>query len=594
MDAQAAFAEVLGRQPDQPDALRLLAQLLQRQQQHAAAEELLLRLLRGSPGLADGWSRLGSVQEDMGRWADAEASYMRAAELDPGQPEAIYNRARMLRQLGRTADAAGALALALDCKPLAPLLAQMLQLRALLEEDAGRLDLALATLDAALAVAPQRAALHHNRGVLLQRLSCPAQALAAHDTALKLGLHAADAHYNRGNSLQSLGRSAEALQSYRFALALDPQHALALYDIARLRWRLGDDDFTAELDAAARAAPDAPLAPGIKGRLLLRAGRNVEAAASFARAAALADTSPGYFDGLGQALSRLGRFDEALAAHRRAVALAPGQAATSISHSATLLQAGQPALAAQAAEMAVRLDPLDQQAWALLGLAWRVSGHPNESWLNDYQQHVQVFDLPPPAGWPDIAAFNAALAAALEQLHTDVQAPIDQTLRHGSQTLGDIFEQRHPVVEQLKSRISPAVDEYIRRLQALERDDGHPLLGRIAPRWRFSDSWSSRLRSGGFHTAHVHPHGWVSSCYYVALPPAITAAGDQDDAKAGWITFGMPDVQVPGCELPALHAVQPQVGRLVLFPSFMWHATVAFTGEQPRLTVAFDVMPLEG
>ena len=477
--------------------------------------------------------------------------------------------------------------------PRTPLLeVQLLQLRANLEDETGHLDLALATLDHAIQLAPQRAALHHNRGVLLQRLARSAEAIAAHDQALQLGLDAADAHYNRGNSLQSLGRSAEALAAYRAALGREPLHALALYDTARLRWRQGDAAFAEELDAAAAAAPGSPVAPGIKGRLLLRADRYAEAAAAYAMAAASDGAAAGYFDGLGQALSRLGRFDESLAAHRRAVELAPQQAATRINFASSLLQAGQAKQAAHEAEVAVRLDPLDQQAWALLGLAWRATGDTREAWLNDYHQQVQVFDLEPPDGWSDAASYNRALATALERLHTDAQAPIDQTLRHGSQTLGNIFDQGHPLVQQLKGRIAQAVDCYITRLGTLPSDESHPLLGRVAPHWRFSDSWSSRLRSEGFHTNHVHPHGWISSCYYVALPPAITDDDASAHRQAGWIRFGMPDIELAGWDLAPRRAERPCVGRLVLFPSFMWHGTVPFTDTNPRLTVAFDVMPL--
>jgi tetratricopeptide (TPR) repeat protein len=471
--------------------------------------------------------------------------------------------------------------------------AQILQLQALLQEEAGQLEAAVQTLDRALAAVPGRAALHHNRGVLLQRLARPADALAAHDRALALGLDQADAHYNRGNSLQSLGRSDAALASYRSALERDAQHGLALFDIARLRWRLGDPAFTAELDAAARAAPASAVALGIKGRLLLRAELYEEAAAAFRQATERAADVPGYFDGLGQALSRLRCFDAALAAHRRALELAPEQAATHTSHATSLLQAGQHALAAQVAETAVRLDPLDQQAWATLGLSWRANGNPAEAWLDDYAQHVQAYDLPPPEGWPDMASFNHALASALEVLHTDARAPVDQTLRHGSQTMDNIFEQGHPLVDQLKVRIAQAVDRYIAHLESLPADDSHPLRGRTSPRWRFTDSWSSRLRSSGFHTNHVHSHGWISSCYYVALPPVMNQDPKGDGARPGWITFGTPDIDIPGCDLAARRQERPQAGRLVLFPSCMWHGTLPFTDTQPRLTIAFDVVPLD-
>ncbi len=588
--------EALSKTPDRGALAMLLQAGLQarRDGRLEAAAVAFSALLAQQPQQAQVWCHLGDAQEELGLLAEAEACFRRATEIKPELAAAHYNRARLLRQMGQPEEAARCLAQALQGQVDAPTLrAQMLQLQAVLQDEAGQLDAAVQTLDEALIAAPRRAALHHNRGALMQRLGRPGEALASHDRALALGLNAADAHYNRGNSLQSLGRSDEALAAYRAALAIEPQHALALYDIARLRWRLADSDFTAELDAATAAAPASALALGIKGRLMLRAERYADAAAAFGRAAALADGVPGYFDGLGQALARLGRFDASLAAHRRAVELAPEQAATHISHAGCLLQAGEHALAAQVAEAAVRLDPLDQQAWATLGLAWRATAHPGQHWLNDYAQHVQVYDLPAPTGWPDMATFNQALAAALEAMHTDAQAPIDQTLRHGTQTMDNIFDQGHPLVEQLKGRIAQAVDRYIAHLDSLAADDSHPLRGRTEARWRFTDSWSSRLRSSGFHTNHVHSHGWISSCYYVALPSVTTQSTDFDTQRPGWISFGTPDIAVPGCDLSPRRQERPRVGRLVLFPSCMWHGTLPFTDVQQRLTIAFDVVPLD-
>ena len=33
-----------------------------------------------------------------------------------------------------------------------------------------------------------------------------------------------------------------------------------------------------------------------------------------------------------------------------------------------------------------------------------------------------------------------------------------------------------------------------------------------------------------------------------------------------------------------------RAGRLVLFPSYMWHGTVPFSSADPRLTCAFDIV----
>ena len=41
-------------------------------------------------------------------------------------------------------------------------------------------------------------------------------------------------------------------------------------------------------------------------------------------------------------------------------------------------------------------------------------------------------------------------------------------------------------------------------------------------------------------------------------------------------------------------AIQPKPGRLVLFPSYMWHGTIPFQQNAVRTTIAFDVVPNGG
>ena len=59
--------------------------------------------------------------------------------------------------------------------------------------------------------------------------------------------------------------------------------------------------------------------------------------------------------------------------------------------------------------------------------------------------------------------------------------------------------------------------------------------------------------------------------------------------QEGWIKFGEPNMK--SLDLPAEKFLQPRSGRLVLFPSYMWHGTVPFSGNQSRLTLPFDVVP---
>jgi hypothetical protein len=62
------------------------------------------------------------------------------------------------------------------------------------------------------------------------------------------------------------------------------------------------------------------------------------------------------------------------------------------------------------------------------------------------------------------------------------------------------------------------------------------------------------------------------------------------DSREGVLTFGEPGI-LTAPALPPQHDIRPAVGTLVLFPSYFWHGTVPFSGEQPRLTVAFDAVP---
>ncbi len=579
-EAEAAYRQVLLQHPEQPDALQLLGLVASRVGNLPVAEDLMRRSLRARPAQPHVWNNLGNLLLDAARVDEALGCFFQALVLDARYVDAHYNHARALRSAGRLEDALASVrqALALAPKPTAA----MLQLQAQIEDDQGELDAALATLDQALRLAPDRPALLHNRATLLQRRHRHGEALAVHERAQALGLDVADAHYNHGNTLQSLGRLDDAAQAYRRALALDPVHRLALYDLARLRWRRAESDFDAELLAAQHAHPASPVPPAVRGQLLLRAERHADAAAAYVEAVRRAGDVPAHHDGLGQALARLRSFDGALAAHARAVAMAPGEALLRINQSASLLMAGQPAAAAEAAEAASTLAPDDQNAWALRGLAWRLQGDPRDSWLNDLRW-VQAVDLEAPEGHADMQAFNAALAAELRALHHDQAAPVDQTLRQGTQTSGDIFEQGHPHVDAIKARIAQAIDGHV---AGLPTDPAHPLLRRRAARWRFSDSWSSRLGQGGFHTHHVHPHGWISAVYYVTVP----ASTEDTQARAGWLQLGQSDLDLGLLDAPR-HFVQPRPGRLVLFPSYLWHGTVPFTESAERLTIAFDIVP---
>ena len=178
---------------------------------------------------------------------------------------------------------------------------------------------------------------------------------------------------------------------------------------------------------------------------------------------------------------------------------------------------------------ALALAPHNQATLAYLTLAARELGDSLFSNLFDAEQLVREYELPVPRGFADAASFNRALAEQLELLHTRRAAPLDQTLRGGTQTAPGLFVREVREIGLLRDAIRECVADYIK---TLPEDAAHPFLSRRSEQFDFSGSWSCRLGRGGFHTNHIHEEGWISSAYYAALPGTI------QDGPEGALKFG--------------------------------------------------------
>ena len=88
------------------------------------------------------------------------------------------------------------------------------------------------------------------------------------------------------------------------------------------------------------------------------------------------------------------------------------------------------------------------------------------------------------------------------------------------------------------------------------------------------------MSNSGYHTNHIHADGWISSAYYVALPDTIKNGSGQQ----GWLKFGEPDISL--LNISPRRVIRPEVGKIVLFPSYLFHGTVPFSDTGHRTTVA--------
>ena len=445
----------------------------------------------------------------------------------------------------------------------------------LLNRALDRHDRALAAFHRAASLAPRDVRIAHGRARVALEAGLPAIDLFAEalrlrpaDNEIRLGLAAA---------LMAEGRADEAISGLDAALRQDPRWIAGHETLGRLRWMMGDR--AGFLSSHGRALATDPAQPRlwqaaiialIHGGEFERASAAIDAARSHVGDQRFLDANEAVIS------SELGQVTAADALFAR---LGEAEDATLAVHLVRhLLRSGRVEAALPIID-AWLVRPERRLMWPYASAAWRMGGDPRGLWLDNPETLVSVIDL------ADRLPPLDRLAALLRSLHRARAQHLDQSVRGGTQTDGALFSRLEPELRIVRAAVSDAVSAHIARLAPQDVD--HPTL---APRRdrepRFAGSWSVRLAGGGHHAAHVHPAGWISSALYIALPKAV-----EEDGHEGWLTLGAPQAEL-GLPLPPTRFVQPKPGRLVLFPSTMWHGTEPF-GAGERLTIAFDVaLPL--
>lgn len=444
----------------------------------------------------------------------------------------------------------------------------------------GRWDEAIAAHRAISRSFPREPVAFHNLAATLGDAGHAAAAEAALLQAMKLGLDAPESWLVRARAVQAQGRLDEAEALFGQALARRPLFIDALRDLAQLRWMRRADVAAAlqPIDSALARAPDEPALVLLKARVLIESA-GPAAALDLLRHASRSRPAHGPFaHALAQAALQAGEPTESLAAAERAVALAPNESATQVARIDALLVLGEWQRAEQAALQWQARAPFDQHALARLSTAWRLLGDERYHRLCDYDTLVSVQQLATPAGWSGLESYLADLAGALHAAHRYRTHPFQQSVRQGSQ-LAHILQLPHPAAQALASAIDAPIRQHLARLGA----GADPVRAVNRGTYATRGGWSIRMQAGGQHMNHVHPEGWISSACYVEAPAALTDG--QGSLKLG--EPGIPLDPLP----PPERLVAPALGRIVLFPSYMWHGTVAFTAEGVRMSVAFDLVP---
>jgi tetratricopeptide (TPR) repeat protein len=387
-------------------------------------------------------------------------------------------------------------------------------------------------------------------------------------------------------ALHGIGDLRGAIEAWQKAISIDPTNWKAFNDMGSAWMEMREWDRAEEAFSRAETLDSGQSIVQVnRATLIQRRGRADEAMQAFASCVEQHPEYAAAHAGFGFALRDLGRFDEAVRALRRATELAPENPIYACGLGRTYLEAGAPEEALSQATRYLERRPGYSGARALESLARVALGDAEGvGRLLDYPRFVSATELQAPEGFDSSAAFNAALSAHAVGHRTLMSSPISHATKDGLHSGSLLVEPRGPITA-LERLIGAAISTYWR---GLSQSPPHPFVEQ-RPHSVFLKMWTVVLERGGHQIPHIHPEAWLSGVYYPQLPDSIR----EGHGPAGWLEFGDAERAFPARMKSPTHQVRPREGLLVLFPSYFYHRTIPFDAPGTRISIAFDVVPVQ-
>jgi uncharacterized protein (TIGR02466 family) len=572
------------------NAKQLLGSLYSKLGNYAAAESYMTASLALQPNQSHVRNNLAVCYKRQGKFQQAMENFNLAISLQPDYLDAYKNLSRLFldHQLFTQADGIATLALGVH-----PGNVGLRQQQALAKRGLKQYGEALKIFRELNKQAPTDNSINYNLAVTLRLNNNPTQALEIFENLYAISESPGyELLQNKGNAHADLGQLEPACKCFEQVISLNPNYVEAHENLKNIRWSLGQK--TEFVDGYEKVIASGQSSPALQLSYVesLLTAEDPDRALTFLQSErCILDLNEHAVNDF-KARCYLAKNDtsSAIIFHKRVCSTPETAVAYWIDYAITLIKAGNIDAATNILEEVCNNEPANQLALAHLSLCWRILGDPRAKKLNNFDL-VREYELPTPPGFASLSAFNEALNNCLTEFHTSKHHPLEQTLRQGTQTHGNLFGRDHELLDLLQTSFREVIATHAKKMMTLEP----PYPGFSAKRdFDFSASWSVRLRNQGFHTQHIHPMGWLSSAYYVDLPAELALSRDDStiEDQGGWIKFGEPNLE---CNPPlkAEHVVRPTVGKLILFPSYMWHGTIPFKSEQTRTTVVFDVVPTD-
>eukprot|EP01043_Picozoa_sp_COSAG02_P062314 COSAG02_NODE_8566_length_2522_cov_2.058605_2_plen_493_part_00 len=409
-----------------------------------------------------------------------------------------------------------------------------------------------------------------NRGLTLQRLGRLDEALAAYNGALGLNPRFLYALYNKGLALRKMGRQAEAIESLRAAVDVSPGYSEAHYDLC-----------ASLFEARAPASDDVAQQTDQHRAYLETAILSCDAALALDPKSSMAHETKGLI------LDVLGRREEAEQATATALNLSPLHRP----------------LAMVAKKLRRRIKAPDAEG--VVHKLWP-SSDPADGDSSEPQSELilfrQIFPYTPLYLVQSTSAATLEMNAGLKDV---IHAMMSDDPRGGlvsniggwqSQKSINFLEEggthggpAGAAVKALHLHIMQQVAGFLRDLGLPDgnNSDNSVHSGKqVAPFVTIREAWANVNQKG--HWNHEHAHGTTvfAGCYYISSGFA-DVGGESTDAATG-LKLHSPSSSSGEVQYWS-HKGLGKSGTLALWPGSVVHSVPEHTGEDERISIAFNV-----
>lgn len=576
--AERVLAPVLGALRTDAPTLHLMALIKKAQNQLAESERLMRSAIAHALSEGAYYNDLGVVLQARGAYGEAMRVYRAAMALAPETAAVRANIVRCLMSADELLEAEREAVAFVNAQPSSESWTLLGQVQRAME----RHEQALVSAEAALASSPNLRVLQYNYAIALEKVGRVGEALEVFEGLAKRDLDSPELALSLTRAFFAAGRRKDAESVAEQAVQLWSGSTQLHAALARVRWLRGEGEKCTEITEAEllwRRPSDLALRL-TSADALHRGGHFEKALTTLDEALRFAPQSAQLLSAKAVMLDELDRPEEALDLLRAVADATPQSRSARRNMLSVLLRAGRAAEALTIIRELRFQEPDEQYLLACECTALRLLGDPTYRAWCDPQRLIRTYAIDAPQGYFTAESFNAGLADLLRAQHRATANPLDQPRPNFSQTSRNLLTHPDPVFKTFLSAVEPHVRDYISRLP----DDAGSLAARRGKQYRYTNLWSVRLLKDGYAPSHVHDRGWISGIYTAAALPNENSQNPQ----AGWLRFGEPNKPPPNCGPERI--IEPKVGQLVLFPSYVWHS-IAHVESAELLVTAFTVAP---